>query len=139
LILLTAGFYLTKIHRAEKIYQNGLNLLSAGDGRRGLILLNEAIEVNPKNPIYYAQIGSLLYRAGEADKNQAYFQESVSAYQKACKLEPYSASFRFRLGLSAESVAELTGEQRWVILAEQSFREAVFLYPTNEEYRKKLR
>ncbi len=138
-ILLTAGFYLIKIHRAEKIYQNGLDLLSTGYGNQGLMLLNEATEVNPKNPIYYAQIGALLYRAGEADKNQAYFQESAYAYQKACKAETYSAGFRFRLGLAAESVAELTGDRRWTVLAEQSFKDAVFLYPTNEEYCKKIK
>ena len=138
LVLLTAGFHLTKIHRAEKIYQNGLNLLSAGNGSQGLALLRKASEINPKNPAYYAQLGALLYRAGEVGKNQTYFQKSAYAYQKACKAEPYSAGLRFRLGLSAESVAEITGDQRWTLLAEQSFKDAVFLYPTKEEYRKKV-
>lgn len=139
LVLLTAGFHLTKIHRAEKIYQNGLNLLSAGNGSQGLALLRKASEINPKNPAYYAQLGALLYRAGEVGKNQTYFQKSAYAYQKACKAEPYSAGLRFRLGLSAESVAEITGDQRWTLLAEQSFKDAVFLYPTKEEYRKKMK
>ena len=139
LILLTAGFHLAKIHRAEKIYQNGLALLSAGDGSRGLTLLRNASEINPGNPAYYAQLGALFYRAGEAGKNQIYFQKSAYAYQKACKAEPYSASFRFRLGLSAESAAEITGDPRWALLAEQSFRDAVFLYPTKEEYLEKLK
>ncbi|MCX5641657.1 MAG: O-antigen ligase family protein, partial [Candidatus Omnitrophica bacterium] len=139
LVLLVAGFHLGKIHRAEKIYQNGLNLLSTGNGSQGLTLLNKAIEINPKNPAYYAQLGALLYQAGTISKNKIYLQESVSAYQKACKAEPYSASFRFRLGLSAESVAEITGDQRWILLAEQSFKDAVILYPTKEDYRKKIR
>ncbi|MCX5641831.1 MAG: hypothetical protein NTY10_01100, partial [Candidatus Omnitrophica bacterium] len=96
-------------------------------------------EINPKNPAYYAQLGALLYQAGTISKNQTYLQESVSAYQKACKAEPYSASFRFRLGLAAESIAEITGDQRWALTAEQSFKDAVFLYPTKEDYRKKIR
>ena len=139
LILLTAGFHLAKIHRAEKIYQNGLSLLSAGDGSGGLTLLKKASEINPGNPAYYAQLGALFYRAGEVVKNQVYFQESAYAYQKACKAEPYSASFRFRLGLSAENAAAITGDRHWTLLAEQSFRDAVFLYPTKEEYRRKLK
>ncbi|MFH2068674.1 MAG: O-antigen ligase family protein [Candidatus Omnitrophota bacterium] len=139
LVFLTAGFYQVKIHRAEKIFQNGLALLSAGNGSQGLALLNKAIEINPKNPAYYAQLGALFYQAGEIGRNQTYFQESAYAYQKACKVEPYSAGFRFRLGLSAESVAEITGDQRWALLAEQSFKDAVFLYPTNKKYRQKVK
>ena len=139
LVLLIAGFHLAKIHRAEKIYQNGLDLLSTNNNSQGLTLLNKAIEIEPKNPAYYAQLGALLYQAGKIGKNQTYFQESAYAYQKACKTEPYSASFRFRLGLSAESVAEITGDQRWTLLAEQSFKDAVFLYPTKVEYRKKVK
>jgi hypothetical protein len=139
LVLLTAGFHLAKIHRAGKIYQNGLDLLSAGNGGQGLTLLNEAIAIEPGNPDYYAQLGALFYQAGEAGKNQTYFQKSAAAYQQACKTEPYAASFRFRLGLSAESVAEMTGDQRWALLAEQSFKDAVLLYPTKEEYRQKVK
>gem|GEM_PF-3383872 len=137
LVLLVAGFRLAKIHRAEKTYQNGLDLLSAGNGGQGLMLLNKAIKINPKNPAYYAQIGALFYQTGKIGKNQTYLQESAYAYQKACETEPYSASFRFRLGLSAKSVAEITGDRHWALLAEQSFRDAVFLYPTNEDYRQK--
>jgi len=139
LILLMAGFQLVKIHRSEKIYQNGLNLLSTGNGRHGLALLNKAIGINSKNPAFYAKLGTLFYQAGEVSKNQTYFRESAKAYRQACKAEPFSAGLRFWLGLSAERVAEITGDQRWTLLAEQSFKDAVFLYPTKEAYRKKIK
>ena len=136
LVLLFSGVRTIRLYRAEKIYQQGLNLFSKGES--GLELLEKAACLEPKSPTYWAKLGNIYYRAGKGLGDVKIMERAANAYRNAVQVEPYAASYRFHLGSSAEEIARMSGDKRWESVAKESFQQAVLLYPTKKEYLKKL-
>lgn len=136
LVLLFSGVRTIRLYRAEKIYQQGLNLFSKGES--GLALLEKAACLEPKSPTYWAQLGNIYYRAGKGLGDVKIMERAANAYRNAVQVEPYAASYRFHLGSAAEEIARVSGDKRWESVAKESFQQAVLLYPTKKEYLKKL-
>jgi tetratricopeptide (TPR) repeat protein len=101
-------------------YFLGNSFVRTGDLKKAELYFNRAIQLDPKNPSYYASLSELLMQEGEEELDKA-----IGALQKALRIDPDHVTSKLDLALCYEKRKEY--EQARILLEEITRQQADLL------------
>jgi tetratricopeptide (TPR) repeat protein len=85
--------------RAAHLSDAGINQMDAGNLRKALRLLEQAVALYPYDADFYTNIGIVYEKLGNASENKQYWNKSELFCRKALSIEPHD--FNASIGLAA--------------------------------------
>ncbi|MSO22150.1 MAG: tetratricopeptide repeat protein [Acidobacteria bacterium] len=88
------------VSKAQDHANKGLQFAQKGDLKNAEAELRRAVEVAPRNPLYWSDLGSIL-------RTQKKLEEAINCYQKALKIDSRNCVIRRNLALTQWDLGQL--------------------------------